>query len=167
MNNLSDGRVDISDLKYIDLNDDELAKFRVNKGDILFNRTNSFELVGKTSIFDLDGDYIFASYLVRVVADRDRLLPEYLNYYLNTQRTQSRLKQLATRGVSQSNINATKLKGFEIHLPPLLEQREIARILTTVDAKIAAEEARRDALDDLFHTLLHHLMTAKVRVELQ
>jgi type I restriction enzyme S subunit len=164
MNNLSDGRVDISDLKYIDLDNDELAKFRVNKGDILFNRTNSFELVGKTSIFDLDGDYVFASYLIRVVADRGRLLPEYLNYYLNDQGTQSRLKQLATRGVSQSNINATKLKGFEIYLPPLPEQREIAHILTHLDAKITAEEARRDALDDLFHTLLHHLMTAKVRV---
>jgi type I restriction enzyme S subunit len=164
MNNLVDGQVDVTDLKYIDLDDAELEKFRVHRGDVLFNRTNSFELVGKTSIFDLDGEFVFASYLVRVVADPSKCLPEYLNHYLNWQAAQRRLKQLATRGVSQSNINATKLRGFEIGLPPLAEQGEIVRILSIVDAKIATEEVRRDALNDLFHSLLHHLMTGKVRV---
>ena len=165
MNNLVDGRVDVRYLKYIDLDDDEFAKFKVNRGDLLFNRTNSFELVGKTSIFDLEGDYVFASYLVRVVADSQRLLPSYLNYLLNCESVQVRLKQLATRGVSQSNINATKLRGFKIRLPSLPEQREIIRILSALDAKLAAEETRRDALDGLFHSLLHHLMTGKIRAQ--
>ena len=165
MNNLVNGRVDTRDLKYIDLDDDELAKFKVNRGDVLFNRTNSFELVGKTSIFDLEGDYVFASYLVRVIGDGRKLHPSYLNYFLNWQSAQDRLKQLATRGVSQSNISATKLRGFNIGLPSLPEQREIARILSVADAKIAAEEARREALDGLFHSLLHHLMTGRIRTQ--
>ena len=70
----------------------------------------------------------------------------------------------ASRGVSQSNINATKLKGFEIPVPPLSEQREIARQLGVVDAKLAALETRRAALGALFTSLLHHLLTARLRL---
>jgi type I restriction enzyme S subunit len=91
MNNLADGRIDVSDLKYVDLDRHNFAKFSVHKGDVLFNRTNSYELVGKTAIFDLDGDFVFASYLIRIVPDLTRLLPEYLNYYLNWDHTQRRL----------------------------------------------------------------------------
>jgi type I restriction enzyme S subunit len=78
--------------------------------------------------------------------------------------TQRRLKSLATRGVSQSNINATKLKGFDIPVPPLSEQHDIAAQLAAVDAKLAAEQKRRAALDALFRSLLHQLMTGQVRV---
>jgi type I restriction enzyme S subunit len=165
MNNLADGRVDNSDLQYVDLEEDDFQKFKVCRGDILFNRTNSYELVGKTVVFDLEGDYVFASYLVKVVADTDKLSPRYLNYYLNWEVVQSRMKMFATRGVSQSNINATKLRGFQIRLPPLPEQHEIARILSAVDKKIETEEKRKAALQALFKTMLHLLMTGQIRVK--
>ena len=129
-----------------------------------FNRTNSFELVGKTSLFDLEGDHVFASYLIRVVPDPEKLVPEFANYYLNDDSTQARLRLLATRAVSQSNINATKLRGLRVPLPSLDEQREIACILRVVDEKIAAEESRKVALDTLFGTCLNLLMTGKLRV---
>jgi type I restriction enzyme S subunit len=165
MNSLYDGCITTDDLQYVDLDDDEFAKFRLNRGDILFNRTNSYELVGKTSLFDLSEDYVFASYLIRVVPDSKRLRPEYLSYYFNTEFTQNRLRQLATRGVSQSNISATKLKGFAIPLPPLLGQKKIGEILTQVDCKLKVEESKKQTLDALFKSLLHHLMTGKVRVK--
>ena len=82
MNNLVDGLVDISDLKHIQLDKEELEKFRLNKGDVLFNRTNSFELVGKTGLFDKEGDYVFASYLIRLVTDAQRLNSYFLSFYL-------------------------------------------------------------------------------------
>lgn len=63
-----------------------------------------------------------------------------------------------------ANLNARTLKNLLIPLPPLSEQRQIARILQTVDRKIEAEEGRKQALEDLFKSLLHHLMTAKVRL---
>ena len=66
--------------------------------------------------------------------------------------------------VAITNINQGNLKAIPIPVPPLDEQREIARILQTVDRKIEAEENRKQALDDLFKTLLHNLMTAKIRV---
>jgi type I restriction enzyme S subunit len=165
MNNLIDGRIDTSDLKYVNLDNASFQRFRLNKGDVLFNRTNSYELVGKTALFDLDGDYVFASYLVKVVVKEAHLLPEFLNYYLNWEAAQDRLRMLATRGVSQSNISATKLRGFEIPIPPLVEQHVIVDRLAMVDAKIQTETRRKAALEALFHSLLHHLMTGKVRVK--
>jgi type I restriction enzyme, S subunit len=117
MNNLEDGRVDTTDLQFVELDTETLQAYRLNKGDILFNRTNSYDLVGKTSLFDLEGNFVFASYLVRVLVDREQLSPAYLNGYLNWNMAQQRLKMLATRGVSQSNINATKLRDFQIPLP--------------------------------------------------
>ena len=85
----------------------------------------------------------------------------FLAYYLQTQ--QSKMDRLAPRG-TQKNINIQFLKPWPIPKPPLVEQREIARILQAVDRKIEAEENRKQALDVLFKTLLHNLMTAKIRV---
>jgi type I restriction enzyme S subunit len=113
MNNLIEGYIDTSDLQYVNLDVQQLERFRLQIGDILFNRTNSFELVGKASLFTPEGDFVFASYLIRVTTDKKRLKPEFLNYYLNWNETQRRLKMLATRGVSQSNISATKLRVFD------------------------------------------------------
>jgi len=168
MNNLQDGKVVIANiqggLQYVELDDKIVTKFRLAAGDLLFNRTNSFELVGKTSLFEFPGDFVFASYIVRLQLDSKRLDPRFANYCLNMPATQARLKFLASRGVSQSNINATKLKGFEIPLPPLPEQREIVAQLSAVDAKLAAGESRRSALVALFQSLLHYLMTGHVRL---
>jgi type I restriction enzyme S subunit len=164
MNNLDDGRIDALDLKYVDLDEGDFAKFRVRKRDVLFNRTNSYELVGKTAIFDTEGDFVFASYLIRVVPDAANLLPESLNYYLNWDDAQRRLKMLATRGVSQSNISATKLKRFVIGLPSITEQEEIAHSLSAADCKIEAEEQRKAALQALFKAMLHQLMTGQIRL---
>ncbi|MGI6286619.1 restriction endonuclease subunit S [Neomoorella humiferrea] len=165
MNNIIEGSINTSDLQYVNLDLQQLERFRLNKGDILFNRTNSFELVGKASLFALEGDFVFASYLIRIIANKMRLAPGFLNYYLNWDETQHRLKLLASRGVSQSNISATKLKGFVISLPPITEQNQIAHNLTAVDNKINAEEKRKSALQSLFQTMLHLLMTGRVRVK--
>jgi len=120
--------------------------------------------VGKTALFDLDGTFVFASYLIRLKPDTQFIIPEFLNFYMNWEKSQQCLKYLASRGVSQSNINATKLKGLSIPLPPLPEQHEIARILQILNRKIEAEEQRKAALEALFQTLLHDLMTARRRL---
>lgn len=163
MNNLVDGKVDITNLKYVELHQKEFVKYRLEKGDVLFNRTNSLELVGKTSLFDLDGDFVFASYLIRIQSKKDKLLPGFLNHYLNWEITQQRLRGLATRGVSQSNISAGKLRTFEIPLPSIPEQNDIVIILESIDAKIQAESQRKSALEALFESLLDQLMTGKLR----
>ena len=140
------------------------------EGNKLFNQEsgripNSFDLVGKTSVFDIDGTYVFASYLIRVVTDLDQLLPACLNHYMNLGDTQRRLKMLATRGVSQSNISATKLKGLSIGVPPIAEQQSMCRTLSAADGKIESEEDRKTALQALFASMLEQLMTGRVRVK--
>jgi len=164
MTNQQDGRINPDNLQYVDLAEDQFRKFRVERGDILFNRTNSLELVGRTAIFDLEGDFVFASYLIRLRSDPDRLRSAYLNHYLNWDDTQRRLKSIATRAVSQSNISATRLRGFAIPVPKPEEQDEIVQNLGCLDIKLAIHRRRGQALSSLFRTLLHQLMTAQIRV---
>jgi type I restriction enzyme S subunit len=165
MNNLVDGKITINDLKYVNLDTNSLARYRLKDGDILFNRTNSYELVGKTSLFGLEGDFVFASYLVRVETIGDKLLSPFLAYYMNSEEVQARLRQLATRGVSQSNISPTKLKTLMIAYPPSTsEQGEIVATLRKLDGKLAIEGDRKTALQDLFKTMLYQLMTGQIRL---
>jgi type I restriction enzyme, S subunit len=165
MNNLDEGKVTFADLQFVDLDSTTREKFRVHRGDLLFNRTNSYELVGKTARFVSDRECVLASYLIRVEVDEDRIDGEFLNHYLNWEGAQRRLRMLATRGVSQSNISATKLKSFTIPLPPLAEQKQIAGILSALDRKGSAEDARASALARVFAAQLEGLMNGEPPLE--
>jgi type I restriction enzyme S subunit len=164
MNCQEDGRVVLRDLQYVELDHATAQSFRVNRDDLLFNRTNSYELVGRTAIVEGDIDAVFASYLIRLSIDDERLLPRYLNYFLNWDFAQSELKKLASRAVGQANINATKLSGFTVPVPTIDEQREIVAILDAIDRKIGLHREKRTVLDELFKALLHKLMTGEIRV---
>src|SRR5438034_2447935 len=164
MNCQSHGQVTFQDLQFVDLDEKAFAAYELRDGDLLFNRTNSFELVGRTAIFHSDKPAVFASYLIRLRLDTEEMIPDFVNYYLNMESTQQSLKLLATRAVSQSNISASKLKTFQIPKPEKDEQREIANILQTIDRKIDIHESKKRSLQDLFKTTLHKLMTAQIRV---
>ena len=165
MNNLMEGQINTQDLQFVDLTKDEFDKFKLIKGDIIFNRTNSIELVGKTALFDLERDFVFASYLLRIRVNILKLLPQFLNWYFNWGKSQERLKKLASRGASQVNISATRLRTFQIPLPPLPEQREIAEILQTIDQKIEIEKKKKELYEELFKTMLNKIMNQEIDVE--
>ena len=165
MNNLENGKINCEDLQYVNLSDMDFKKFKLKKGDILFNRTNSLELVGKTALFDLNENFVFSSYLLRIRTFSDKLLPEYLNYYFNFEKIQKNLKTLASRGASQVNISASKLKNFLISLPSLSEQQEIAEILQTIDQKIEIEKRKKELYEELFKTMLNKIMNQEIDVE--
>ncbi len=164
MNNIENGYMVDRPLKFVNLNDNDFKKFGLNKGDILFNRTNSIDLVGKTGIFLLDGDYVFASYLIRLVSN-DLVFPSYLNYYMNSFIAQSYFFSVATRGASQANINARNLSKTRLPLPPKEEQEEILSVLKCIDGKINAEEKYLDQLKEMKNGLMQDLLTGKVRVK--
>jgi type I restriction enzyme S subunit len=164
MTNQVDGQIVCRKLQHVAIGDDDFEKFKVERGDILFNRTNSFDLVGRTAIFDIEGEFVFASYLIRLRTAEKRLNPHFLNCYFNTDEVQARLKSIATRAVSQSNISATRLKGFLVPRPNLDEQNEIVTNAKAFDRKLAVHRSKLEQLQDLFRTLLHELMTAKTRV---
>ena len=97
MNNLTyDGHLDLSDMKYIDIPDNEIEKCIVRKGDVLFNRTNSIELVGKTCVFDLADDMVIAGYIIRVRLN-EKLLPIVLSSYMNLPSLKEQLRSMAKR----------------------------------------------------------------------
>jgi type I restriction enzyme S subunit len=131
MGNLQNGRIDWSDLKYSNDKND-ISKYKLHEGDVLFNRTNSPDLVGKTSIFKGDQGAIFAGYLIRIKHKKQYLNSDYLNYSLNTVRAREWCKEVKSDGVSQSNINAQILASFLVPLPPLPEQQEIVRRVETL-----------------------------------
>lgn len=161
MNNIENGYMVDEPLKYIDLGDEEFEKYQVREGDILFNRTNSLELVGKTGIFELDGDYVFASYLVRLRAN-DRVEPRYLNYYMNSPEAQNRMMDFATKGVSQANINANSIQQVKLPLPPRDEQQEIASRLRSVDQEIEKNKSYASRLKRLKRGLMQNLLTGGI-----
>jgi type I restriction enzyme S subunit len=165
MTNQRDGRIVEDNLQYVDLCDDEFERFRVARQDVLFNRTNSLELVGRTAIFELAEDFVFASYLIRLRTDPERLRPHFLNCYFNADKTQVRLKSIATRAVSQSNISATRLRGFPIVVPSTSEQDEIVDTIESVDRKLSIHRRKHAGLSDLFGRMLHELMSARIRVK--
>lgn len=164
MNCQVEGQTVFRDLQFVDLDDKTAANFLIKDGDLLFNRTNSFELVGRTAIFRSERKAVFASYLIRLSLDTYELRPEFVNYYFNQPAVQTDLKRLASRGVSQSNISASKLKEYLIPKASLEEQRAITNALAAIDRKLAHHQKKRAALNDLFQTLLHKLMTAAIRV---
>lgn len=165
MNCQVDGAVVFRNLQYVDLDQDAFESFCVHDGDLLFNRTNSYELVGRTALFSGDRPAVFASYLIRLAVRRDVILPSLLNHYLNMVSTQSSLKALATRGVSQSNISASKLKTFVIPVPKSLdEQREMVNVMDSISKRINLAREQRTALEQAFNSMLQQLMSGTLEI---
>ncbi|MEI6784697.1 MAG: restriction endonuclease subunit S [Verrucomicrobiota bacterium] len=120
MNEIAHGRmVDNGAMKYADITPAEFAALKLNRGDVLFNRTNSIEHVGKTGLFDLAGDYCFASYLVRVVPDTAKVLPAFLTEMMNSAEFQTEAKGKASKSINQANINATIMRNMKVPIPSL------------------------------------------------
>lgn len=133
MNNITyDGHLDLSNLKHIDLPDDQLAKYQVQKGDVLFNRTNSKELVGKTCVFKEDIPMVIAGYIIRVRVNA-RANPEYLSAILNSKYGKRTLLDMCKSIVGQANINAQELQNIDILIPPLALQNEFAAFIEQLD----------------------------------
>ena len=143
MNNLTiDGHLDLTDLKYIDIPEEELEKCVVRKGDILFNRTNSLELVGKTAVFDLCEDMVIAGYIIRVRLNNKMMLPEIFSQYMNHKTLKKILRGMAKGAVNQANINAKELQSIKIYVPNMKLQDEFVTFVNQVNkSKVEIQQA--------------------------
>jgi type I restriction enzyme S subunit len=164
MNNFSDGEAEVDDLKYTSLTIPESLMLR--PGDVLFNRTNSLEHVGRTGIWRGQIDRAtFASYLVRLNPKQSRLRGELLNLGLGLPLVQKRMRQFATTAVQQVNINPTSLGQMLFAAPASLsEQDTIVYRLRQFDEVLREEEAARLKLRNLKTGLSNDLLTGRVRV---
>lgn len=165
---IQDGDVLLGDLKYVDLPKELAAQYLLRRGDILFNRTNSLEHVGKVGVFRSDTPAVFASYLIRLKTRSDLVDNYFLGAMLASYSVQCRIRRYATPGVQQVNINATNLQRVFVAIPTgsagLEEQRLIAEILEAHDDSVRRLERRIELLSRLKRGLMQVLLTGKVRV---
>lgn len=163
--NVQDGYLDLSEIKHIRIQESEIPRYSLQHGDVVVTEGGDFDKLGRGFIWQGEiAHCVHQNHIFAIRTRRDILLPEYLAYLVQSDYGKAYFLTVAHRTTHLACINAAKLKAFPAVLPSLPEQREIARLLATVDCKIAAEGARQAALEDLFKTLLHHLMTGRVRV---
>lgn len=148
-----DGQLDLTNLKYITIDDKELDKYIVKKGDILFNRTNSKELVGKTCVFNLDEPMIIAGYIIRVRTN-NRVIPEYLSAVLNSKYGKQTLFDMCKSIVGQANINAQELQKIKLLVPPIEIQLKYKSYLVQIDKSKLAIQQSLEKLEILKKSLM-------------
>lgn len=134
MGNLQQGEIDWSDLAY-SKDPDDIEKYKLYPGDVLFNRTNSAALVGKTAIYRGEHPAIYAGYLIKLDYDHDKIIGDYLNYALNTLDAKKYCNSVKTDGVNQSNINAKKIGAYSFNVPSIPEQEKIVSVIQKLLSK--------------------------------
>lgn len=146
MNNITyGGELDLTDTKRIDIPDNELDKCTVRRGDVLFNRTNSKELVGKTCVYNRDEMMVLAGFVIRVRVS-ERVLPEFLSAFLNTDFSKQMLLGMCKAAIGQANINAQEMQNIEIYLPPTELQWQFVQFKEQIDkSKVAIQKALEEA----------------------
>jgi type I restriction enzyme, S subunit len=147
MNNLQAEGWRLDDIKYVQLTPKEFDSWRLKRGDIIFNRTNSKELVGKCEVFEEPDDWVFASYLMRLRVDCDKALPEFVTAFLNAQAGRIQIDRESRQIIGMSNINGEEIRTLRVPLPTIPEQERLLSVLS------AARERRKKMLADA-HGLL-------------
>ena len=154
MNNITyNGELDLKDTKTIDVPDEELDKCTVRRGDLLFNRTNSKELVGKTCVYNRDEMMVLAGFVVRVRLN-DRAIPEFVSAFMNTDFSKMMLLGMCKAAIGQANINAQELQNIGIYIPPIQIQKDFVSFKKQVDkSKVAVQKALEET-QTLFNSLM-------------
>ena len=162
MGNIQSGEIDYSDLVYSsDIND--IEKYTLVKNDLLFNRTNSAEWVGKTAIYRGNMPAIYAGYLIRV---RTFINPEYLNVVMNSGYAKIYCNLVKTDGVNQSNINAQKLGNFLVPIPSIDEQKRISSSIIKIISRVSLIREEKEYIVDLIQQTKTKILDLAIRGQL-
>ena len=155
MGNIQNGRVLLEELVYTD-NESEIEKYSIEYNDLLFNRTNSRELVGKTAIYSFQEKAIYAGYLIKYSMILSN--SHYINYVMNSPFHYQWCAKVRSDAIGQSNINATKLQSYIVPLPPLEEQKEIVatieKLFTLCNELESEINQNKTTVDNLMVTVL-------------
>jgi type I restriction enzyme S subunit len=165
--NITDeGTIDLANLNFYPEDLIDSKKHLLKKGDIILNwRSGSVEHVGKSALFNLEGKFTFASFLLRFRPKPNVTNSYFLNSYLNKTRKEGFLKFFAHQASINQSLNASISSNIPIPLPSLPEQQEIAEILQTVDQKIDIERRKKELYEELFKTVLNKIMNQEIDVE--
>ena len=156
MNEIHNMLCDLSVDKYADISKDEFQKFELKDRDVIFNRTNSFEWVGRTGVYYQNDDTrkTFASYLVRFNPDENVVLPEYLATFLSSKHGVWDVKRRARQSINQTNVNPEEVKEIEVPLLPMDFQKEIRNRFEKANKnRILSQQIYHQAEDLLLETI--------------
>ena len=167
MKDFEDGKINVNNLDFVNIPKRDKNKLLLKKGDILLNRTNSYDLVGKVAIYNSTDKAVFASYLVRLNIKKEIINPYFLNYFFNLKENQLKIKSIATKAVSQANINPTQFrkKCFVLYPIKLKEQEKIVEILELWDKAIETTKKLIEQKKLQKKYLMQKLLTGKIRLK--
>ncbi|MCD8417835.1 restriction endonuclease subunit S [Tenacibaculum finnmarkense genomovar finnmarkense] len=153
--------IDLERVKYVEANENDIVKYSLQKGDVLFSHINSDKHLGKTAVFNLDKTIIHGINLLLL-----RAMPQFngdlLNYILRHYRFSGKFIEVAQRSVNQSSINQKKLKSFIVPLPPLAEQQRIVAKLDTLFGSLDALKIRLNNIPQLIKNFKQAVLTQAV-----
>ncbi|WP_196255863.1 restriction endonuclease subunit S [Micromonospora sp. WMMD558] len=155
MNNITrDGRLDLSKRRLVPAQRPGIAGFLLREGDVLFNATNSPDMVGKTAlIYATDEPTVFSNHFLRLRVDRSTLLPAYLARWLHLQFDGGIFKAMCRQWVNQATVGRDTLLRLAVPLPSLAEQRRVAEVLDRADELRAKRREALNTLDDLTQSI--------------
>ena len=154
MNNITySGNWDFKSLKYVDLDEKDREKYLVYKGEVLFNRTNSKELVGKTAVYKKEEPMAYAGYLVKATPN-NRANGQFIASYMNTKYTKSLLFNMAKNIVGMANINAEEFKNIKVYIPPIEIQNQFAEIVESIEKQKELLNESLVELENNFNSLM-------------
>lgn len=154
MNNITySGELDLRDTKQIDIPDSELDKCTVRRGDVLFNRTNSKELVGKTCVYNRDELMVLAGFIIRVRVN-ERIRPEVLSAFLNMDFSKRMLIGMCKTAIGQANINAKELQNIDLYIPPIELQDQFVALKNKIDQQKQTVQQSLEKLELLKKALM-------------
>ena len=164
--NVQDGHLNLKEMKTITIRRDELPGYQLQNHDVVLTEGGDFDKLGRGFIWENQiNPCIHQNHVFAVRVNREKLSARYFAYLAQSPYGKAYFLMVAHKTTNLACINTTKLRAFPVVRPELDEQREIASILQTIDRKISVHERKRTALQDLFQTMLHHLMTAQIRVD--
>lgn len=162
MNNITyEGRWNFTSLKYVDLDEKGVAKYLLEPGDILFNRTNSKELVGKTAVYRESKAMAFAGYLVRAKVN-EMAVPEYISAFMNSRYGKQTLLNMYKSIVGMANINAKEFQKIKLPIPPINLQKEFQQKVFSIDQRLTELSVHKNEHADLFSSLMQRAFKGKL-----
>lgn len=142
MNVTREGTLDLDDIKYVPVEQADSARRLIVKGDVLFNNTNTAELVGKTALYSDDAPRAFSNHMTRLRVNHDRVDPRYLALALHAKWRDGHFEQVCNNHVSQASVNRNALLATTIPLPPLDVQRTLVGTADSLNARLSAVHRR-------------------------
>jgi type I restriction enzyme S subunit len=165
MFNIQNGKINTQQTPLIDVTPEEISDYALRMEDILLNRVNSADLVGKAGILDLNiGDAVFDSMIIRIRVN-ESCKSQFLNYFLNSESYFNQIEGKIKHAIGQSSLNQDDLNSLLLGLPPIKEQQKIISILSIIDDLVQKLKDKRKKEDILKKGLMQQLLTGKIRVK--